>query len=186
MMKPMIFVGLAALLIACSGSTPRLDMAHISSELRLRAAVSTAIIRTVSLPTYAAAEELSIETDDGLISADNGILWADDPARAVTLALAHQIGDITRAKVGPDPWPFVGLPDVAVDVRVTRMITGVDGMFDFEGQFFVGGDGIDYPSSTNSFAYQMPVTTATPAGIAQAQARALLALSEKIARKIAR
>lgn len=186
MMKPMILVGLTTLMAACSAPSARLDMAPVTSDLSLRAAVGSAIVRTVSLPTYAAAEELSIETPEGLIAANNDILWADDPSRAVTLAIARNLGDILTAKIGPDPWPFIGLPDVAVDVRVTRMVTGADGMFDLEGQFFVGGDGIDYPNSTTSFAIETPVTSAEPAAIAQAQAQAILTLSEKIARKIAR
>lgn len=181
-----MFVGLTALMAACSGPTSRLDMAPIDSQLNLRAAVSSAIVRTVSLPTYAAAEELSVETAEGLISSDDAILWADDPARAVTLALTRNIGNITNAKVGPDPWPFVGLPDVAIDVRVTRMIAGADGAFYLEGQFFVGGDGIDYSNSTNGFAITAPLVDQTPASIARAQAQALLALSEQISRKIAR
>jgi len=144
------------------------------------------MVRTVSLPTYAAAEELAFETPEGLISTNTDVLWADDPARAVTLTLTRNIGNIISAKVGPDPWPFSGLPDVAIDVRVTRMIAGADGVFDLEGQYYVGGDGIDYTNSTNSFAVSTPIVGEGPAAIAQAQAQSLLILSEQIARKIAR
>ena len=122
------------------------------------------MVRTVSLPTYAAAEELSFEAADGLITSNNAVLWADDPARAVTLALTRNIGAITSAKIGPDPWPFAGLPDVAIDVRVTRMIAGADGVFDLEGQFFVGGDGIDYANTTKRFAVTRHLTDVTPRG----------------------
>tara|TARA_R110002051_G_scaffold239372_1_gene299989 strand:- start:5860 stop:6420 length:561 start_codon:yes stop_codon:yes gene_type:complete len=186
MIKPLIIVGLTALLAGCAGSAARLDLAPVQSQLNLRAAVGSAMVRTVSLPTYAAAEELSVETADGLITSNNAILWADDPSRAVTLALTRNIGAITNAKIGPDPWPFAGLPDVAIDVRVTRMIAGADGVFDLEGQFFVGGDGINYANTTNEFAIATPLADVTPAAIAAAQATALLALSEQISRKIAR
>ena len=100
--------------------------------------------------------------------------------------LARNLGDILNAKIGPDPWPFAGLPDVSIDVRVTRMIAGADGIFDLEGQYFVGGDGIDFTNSTNRFAVQAPITVSGATGIADAQALALLTLSEQIARKIAR
>ena len=186
MMKPMIFVGFTAMMAACSGSSARLDMAPVQSQLNLRAAAGSAMVRTVSLPTYAAAEELAIETPEGLIASSAGILWADDPSRAVTLTLTRNLGDVLSTKIGPDPWPFVGLPDVAIDVRVTRMIAGADGMFDLEGQYFVGGDGIDYPNTTTTFALQTPIASQAPADIALAQAQALLTLSEQIARKIAR
>lgn len=186
MLKPLIILGLTALLAGCAGSASRLDLAPVQSQLSLRAAVGSAMVRTVSLPTYAAAEELSFEAADGLIASNTDILWADDPARAVTLALTRNIGAITSAKVGPDPWPFVGLPDVVIDVRVTRMIAGADGAFDLEGQFFVGGDGIDYANSTNGFAITTAVSDVTPAAIASAQATAIVQLSEQISRKIAR
>uniref|UniRef100_UPI0040475F42 PqiC family protein n=1 Tax=Yoonia sp. TaxID=2212373 RepID=UPI0040475F42 len=186
MIKPLMIVGLTALLAGCTGSASRLDLAPVQSQLSLRAAVGSAMVRTVSLPTYAAAEELSFEAADGLITSNNAVLWADDPARAVTLALTRNIGAITSAKIGPDPWPFAGLPDVAIDVRVTRMLAGADGVFDLEGQFFVGGDGIDYANTTNGFAITAALTDVTPAAIAAAQATAILQLSEQISRKIAR
>ena len=186
MMKPLIFVGLTALLAACFGNASRLDMSQVQSELTLRAAVGSAMVRTVSLPTYAAAEELSVETPGGLMVSSTDILWADDPSRAVTLTLTRNLGDILNAKIGPEPWPFVGLPDVSIDVRVTRMIAGADSVFDLEGQYFVGGDGIEYRNSTNRFAIQAPITASGATGIADAQARALSTLSEQIARKIAR
>lgn len=182
----MIFVGLTALMAACSGPTSRLDMSPVATDLNLRAAVGSAMVRTVSLPTYAAAEELAFETPEGLIASNADVLWADDPSRAVTLTLTRNIGGITNAKIGPDPWPFAGLPEVAIDVRVTRMIAGADGVFDLEGQFFVGGDGIDYTNTTNNFVVNTPVVGEGPAAIALAQAQALMTLSEQIARKIAR
>ena len=174
MIKPLMIVGLTALLAGCAGSASRLDLAPVQSQLSLRAAVGSAMVRTVSLPTYAAAEELSFEAADGLITSNNAVLWADDPARAVTLALTRNIGAITSAKIGP------------IDVRVTRMIARADGAFDLEGQFFVGGDGIDYANSTNGFAITTAVSDVTPAAIASAQATAILQLSEQISRKIAR
>jgi len=100
MMKPLMILGLTACLAACSGATTRLDMSPVESKLNLRANIDTAMVRTVSLPSYAAAEELSI--------------------------------------------------------------------------------------SATSFDVKAPVTAPTPAGIADAQARAILMLSEQIARKIAR
>lgn len=173
-------------LAACASNSSRLEMAQTSSTLSLRSSVSSAMVRTVSLPTYAAAEELSFETPEGLITANETVLWADDPARAVTLSLTQSLADILSTDVGPDPWPFVGLPDVAIDVRVSRMITASSGNFELQGQYFIGGDGIDYPRISESFSYSKPVTIEGPAGVAKAQSLALIALAEDIARKIGR
>ena len=187
MMKHIACAVLIASLAACSSAPAlRLDMSQPQSTLKLRAAVSSAIIRTVSLPTYAAAEELAYETPDGLITTADTVLWADDPARAITLTLARHMDGILSADVGPEPWPFVGLPDVAIDVRITRMVAGADGIFDLEGQYYLGGDGIDYPNRTKAFAINKALPVAGPAGIASAQASAILTLSEDIARHLAR
>lgn len=186
MFRTTVTFAVAALLAACSGPTNRLDMSPLSSQLELRALVSSAMVRTVSLPSYAAAEELAVETVEGFITSDATVLWADEPERAVTLLVTRHLNDILGATVGPDPWPFAGLPDVAIDVRVTEMLAGADGIFRLEGQFFVGGDGIDFPNRARSFDITTPLTDEGVNAVALAQATALLALSEDIARAIAR
>ena len=121
-------IALAAL-AACAGPANRLDMSPVQSDLSLRAQVGTIMLRDVSLPTYAAADEIAREIAPGIIGTDAEILWADEPERAVTLAMTRHLDEILNATVGPDPWPFVGLPDVAVEVRVAQMLAGADGVF---------------------------------------------------------
>ena len=185
MLKKITFLALTAM-AACSAPADRLALTAAPSALELRPLVRSAMVRTVSLPTYAAAEELAVEGPSGLISSNESVLWADDPQRAVTLTIADTVGDILNTDVGPDPWPFVGLPDVAIDVRVTQMLAGADGVFRLSGQFFVGGDGIDFPNSAHRFAISQPMADQELSSIANAQAAALLVLSEDIARKLAR
>lgn len=144
------------------------------------------MVRTVSLPTYAAAEEIAIEIAPGIIGTDADILWADDPERAVTLAMTQHLDAILSATVGPDPWPFAGLPDVSIDVRVAQMLAGSDGIFRLSGQTFIGGDGIDFPNGSFGFDITEPLASTAAQDIARAQAQALLALSEDIARRLAR
>jgi len=175
-----------AALAACSGPSNRLDMSPVQSDLQIRAVVSSAMLRTVSLPTYAAAEEIAIEVAPGIIGTDADILWADDPERAVTLAMTRHLDQILNATVGPDPWPFVGLPDVAVEVRVAQMLAGADGVFRFSGQYYIGGDGIDFPNRSISFDIDRPLVGEGTPAVAQAQVEAILELSEDIARKLGR
>lgn len=184
MFRELILGATVAALTACASNTARLDMGQATSTLSLRASVGSAMVRTVSLPTYAAAEELSFESPEGLIVTNDAVLWADDPARAVTLSLTRNLGGILSTDVGPDPWPFVGLPDVAIDVRVTRMIADASGQFELQGQYFIGGDGIDYPRITKDFAIAKPLRAQGAGGIADAQSRALVALAEDIARRL--
>lgn len=185
MLQRMLFVVLA-LVAGCAPPADRLALAPLQSELELRPLVRSAIVRTVSLPTYAAAEEIAFETADGLIASTDTVLWADDPQRAVTLAIARNLTDILNTDVGPDPWPFVGLPDVAIDIRVERMLAQADGTFRLTGQFYVGGDGIDFPNSTQPFAITKQMPDQSLPSIATAQAEALLTLSEEIARTLDR
>ena len=177
---------LLTLLAACSGPTDRLDYVRPASALSLNALVGSAMVRTVSLPSYAAAEELSIESAPGVITATDELLWADDPERATTLAVAGHLDDILSATVGPEPWPFAGLPDVSIDIRVTEMLAGADGIFRLGGEYYVGGDGIDFRNSAHSFDISVALAGEGPGAISLAQGQALLQLSEDIARKLGR
>lgn len=187
MLKPFFLsLGLAASLAACSSPINRVDLLPLQSQLQLRASVSSAIVRTVSLPSYAAAEEVSIQSPEGLITSDGEILWADDPERAATLAITRHLNTILSAAVGPEPWPFAGIPDVTVEVRVSDMLARNDGLFVLRGQYFIGGDGIDYRTVVRSFAYSVPLANAGIGGVAAAQSQALLNLSEDIAKDLGR
>ncbi len=104
----------------------------------------------------------------------------------MTLVLTRTLSDILNTDVGPEPWPFVGLPDVAIDVRVERMLAGADGTFNLTGQFYVGGDGIDFRNSTDSFDINVAMPNQSLPSIATAQAAALLSLSEEIAQTLGR
>ncbi len=185
MLKRLMIV--AALgLAACAPPPERLAMAPLTSDLELRPLVSSVMVRPVTLPTYAALEEIAFETPNGLIASNADILWADDQQRAVTLTVTRNLADILNTNVVPEPWPFVGLPDVAVDVQVERILAGADGNFQLTGQFYVGGDGIDFRNSSQAFAIAKPMADQSLGSIAAAQAAALLDLSEQIARTLGR
>lgn len=173
-------------LAGCASQPDRLALTPAASTLQLQPLVRSAMVRTVSLPNYAAAEEIPLQDANGLIVADSGILWADDPQRAVTLAISTTLAQIINADVGPEPWPFVGLPDVSIDIRVTRMIAAADGTFQLAGQYFIGGDGIDFRNSARSFDIRQPMADQSIASISAAQSATILTLTEQIARSIAR
>ncbi|MBQ2259918.1 MAG: membrane integrity-associated transporter subunit PqiC [Loktanella sp.] len=170
----------------CAAQPDRLAFTPAASTLQLQPLVRSAMVRTVSLPTYAAVEEIPLQDASGLITADSGILWADDPQRAITLAVSTTLAQIINADVGPEPWPFVGLPDVAIDIRVTQMIAGSDGAFRLAGQYFVGGDGIDFSNTARTFDIRQPMADQSLGSITTAQSAAILTLTEQIARSIAR
>ena len=178
--------GLVVALAACSSPILRMDLVPVQSDLRLRALVSSVMLRTVSLPTYAAEEEVSVQNESGLIASDGEVLWADEPQRAATLAVTRHLNDILSATVGPDPWPFVDLPDVVVEVAVSDYLATNAGVFRLRGQYFIGGDRIDFPKVVRSFDYTVPIAAEGIGGVAPAQSQALLLLAEDIARSLAR
>jgi uncharacterized lipoprotein YmbA len=185
-MTRLMICALVSALAACAAPIDRLALPAETSALDLRPLVGSAMVRTVSLPTYAAAEEVARELPNGLIGSNDDVLWADAPDRAVTLVLTGTLGDILNTDVGPEPWPFVGLPDVAIDVRVTRMIAGADGNFALTGQYFVGGDEIDFRNTTHDFDISVPMPNQSLPNIATAQATALRLLAEDIAGRLGR
>lgn len=176
----------SAVLVACTPLADRVALNPVSSTLELRPLVGSAMVRRVSLPSYAAAEEIALEMADGRIDINEDVLWADEPERAVTLILTQTLGDILNTDVGPDPWPFVGLPDVSVDVRVARMLAGADGTFQLNGQFYVASEAARFRDSSHSFAITEPMADSTVGSIAAAQSAALLKLAEQIAATLGR
>lgn len=181
-----LVIATTALLTACTAPADRLAMPTVASQLELRPLVGSVMVRTVSLPTYAAAEDIALQVENGLIVVQPAALWADEPQRTATLALTRNLSDILNTDVGPDPWPFIGLPDVTVDVRVEHMIADASGSFRLAGHFYIGGDGINFPNSVRPFAINEPMSDTGLQSIASAQARALLLLSEQIAKSLAR
>lgn len=185
MLQRLLTLGFVAL-AACTPLADRLAVNPLPSALELRPLMGSVMVRTVSLPSYAAVEEIAIEVDSGLIEINEDVLWADAPERAVTLVLTRTLTDILDIDVGPEPWPFIGLPDVSLDIRVEKVIAGADEVFRLSGQYFIGGDAISFRRITQTFDIEIQMADDSLQSVAAAQAEALLALSEQIARNLGR
>lgn len=140
-------------------------------------------LREVSLPDYAAADEVPWQTADGIVRSSSGKLWADDPQRAFTITLARAISEISGAAVIPEPWPLASPPQRKLDVRVEKALAANDGFYRLKGRYFIsdesnGGAGT---SHTRSFDIAVPINEAEPKAIAQAMSQAITLLAEQIA-----
>lgn len=103
----------------------------------------------VTLPSYAAAEDIYMRAADGTIS-PMGTLWADLPARSITLQLSRDLGAITGVTVAPEPWPFRAYAAAKVDVRIEELLATAEGVFRLSGQYFIAPEAGAVPARGHS------------------------------------
>ncbi|PJE27799.1 hypothetical protein SAMN06297129_0237 [Pseudooceanicola antarcticus] len=136
----------------------------------------------VSLPDYAGRQQIAVRQADGSVMAEGGELWADLPARGMSLELARMLARISGAQVASEPWPFADRAQARLDVRVEQMLAEGDGTFVLSGQYFVAPDSAAAGRS-GLFDIVVPVAGEGPAAIAGARAQAVAALAAQIARE---
>lgn len=142
----------------------------------------TVAIREVSLPTYAASEEIQSRGANGAVTSSGSVLWADDPARAITQDVARYLTEITGAQVAAEPWPFFDRAQATVEIRVSDMLAEADGSFRLTGQYFVAPDAGGRGRAA-AFALAAPVAPdGGPAAIAAARGQTVRDLALMIAR----
>ena len=133
-MRPLLAI-FCLLLTACGSEDRLVSSPEVATTESVRIRFASVEVMEISLPEYADEAELYIEKDGTLVG--SGLLWADDPSRAVTLALSRHLAQITGAFVAPEPWPFESFPDGRVDVRVERLLADENGLLTLAGQVFV-------------------------------------------------
>ncbi|MEQ9041139.1 MAG: PqiC family protein [Silicimonas sp.] len=180
-MKRLAFLALTVL-AGCAAEDRFISAPQVTATERVASRFSSIEVREVSLPTHASSEEIYVEAEGGGLAVSE-LLWADDPTRAVTLALSRNLAEITGARVAPEPWPFDAYPAARVDVRVERFLSQADGMLVLAGQYFVAdldGRGRD---RARLFSLSAPLANdLTPSAAAEARARLVTELALKIAR----
>ncbi len=186
-------------LAACDDNTRRYPLEATPSTIKVRASVSSVLVRSVSLPTYAASEEIAFQDEFGVIKLSASDLWADDPERATTLVISRHLNQMTSATVAPEPWPIEEQPKATVDVRVEQLVATNRNTLRLSGQYFVGGQEIQPEYSEDPepksprytirarsrlFDIEVPLPGAASGALAVAQSNALRVLSERIAKDL--
>lgn len=154
------------------------------SDVSLRPAVSSVVVRDVALPDYAASDQIALLQPDGTLRVTR-LLWADAPERAIRDGLVAALGDITGARVAAEPWPFSGLPSAELTVRVSRLVAQPSGVLDFAGQYAVAPLGATLSDRAGRFAIRVPLAGDGAGALGRAQALAVADLAETIARDLA-
>ncbi len=181
--RSLAMLAAAATLAACGGTPDaRVAVPRAEPGQSQRISYSTVALRAVSLPTYAASEDIYISGLDGVISPGAGLLWADEPGRAITLELTRYLAQITGARVASEPWPFADRAQVEVELRIEEMLAHADGTFRLSGQYFVAPE--NGRDRANLFALVVPIGGAfTAQDIAAARGAAMRQLAGEIAAK---
>lgn len=180
-LKP-VLIGLTFALASCGATPDRYSVEPPEITERVRIGFQAVEVREVSLPTYAAADEITVRDANGKLMPEGGAMWADSPERAVALELTRNLAQLSGARIASEPWPFEEFPDARLDVRLESLIAGIDGQFRASGQYFVG-----VPEGrrerSGRFDLAVPFDPAGgPQAIARARGRVILNLAEHIAR----
>lgn len=182
-----VLPGVAVAVLAlsgCAGNPSRFIVPPAPVKTtRIAIAYGTVAVRDVSLPTYAASEEIHILGPDGALKSSPLVLWADDPVRAMTGDVARSIGRMTGARVAAEPWPFAERAQAVLEIRVAEMLATDSGQFRLSGQYFVAPDMGGRPRA-GAFDVTVPLAAeGGPAAIAAARGQAMREMSEIIVRK---
>lgn len=179
------YIPLVLVLAAC-GTDQRylIDPPEVAGSARVR--VATVEVRDVSLPAYAEASEILLESADGGLTPIKNALWADDPVRAVTLAIAEQIGAGSSAVAAPEPWPLDEDAQAAVSVSVAQLVAQADGTLRMSGQYAISSYDRIVRERIVPFSIVQPIVASTPNGIAAATGAAVAQLSSEIIATLAR
>lgn len=180
---PVVIASMIALtaVAACSSAkkTERYQIDPAPAAQTMPNRIGSAVLRDVSLPQYAADQEIAFQTPDGAVRTNPKQIWADDPRRSITLALAAQISDLSGARVIAEPWPLTDLPQRQIEVRVDRLLAASDNTVRLSGNYYVSAsDGADV---VRRFDISVPMTGEGPSAIAAAQSQAVTALARQIA-----
>ncbi|MCV2863481.1 membrane integrity-associated transporter subunit PqiC [Albidovulum sediminicola] len=185
-MSRLALLCLTLALTGCADNAGRFVLDTPAPAARTAVAVSSIEVLDVALPAYAAAVEIARQDDGGAVRNLPDSLWADEPVRGITAALARSLDLATTATVAPEPWPLEEPAQARVAVHVEKMLARADGGFDFEGQFAVSAPLGGVRERIERFAIHLPAGAVDSAGIAAASGTAVARLAEAIARSLAR
>ncbi|MDF1726313.1 MAG: ABC-type transport auxiliary lipoprotein family protein [Sulfitobacter sp.] len=185
MLKTRILLSLGLLLAiaACGGTAARYTTPSPAIADKIGIAFASVEVRDVSLPTYAAADEIHIQDADGTLVSSPDILWADAPERAVALELSRNLTRLTGRRIAAEPWPFESFPDARLEIRFTDLLATSAGQFRASGQYYVG---VPDGGRERSGLFEEVVVfdpAGGPTAIATARSQLILNLATQIARE---
>ncbi len=186
MIRHTVLLSVVLSLSACADNSARFLIDPPEAAKPVRARVSTVELRSVSLPGYASALEIAQQDPGGALRNVPNSVWADEPVRGITMALARSLDAASSATVATEPWPLEEPAQAEIDVRVDQMLARAEGVFAFSGQYAIASPDGAVRERILRFNIAQPMTGEDPAAIASASGAAIAALAAEIARTLAR
>jgi uncharacterized protein len=186
MKKRLMLLVVLTALTACGDKKARFVIPAPEAVTQARLRVASIEVRDVSLPAYASASEIVVEDAAGALRPVPKAIWADDPARGITGALARSLEALSTAQVAAEPWPLTTEAQARVQVRIDQMIAKSDDSFSMTGQFAIASSSGAVADSLTRFAISVPMADLAPASVATATGAALDQLAVKIVAKLQR
>ncbi len=186
-MRPLPPLALAAALAlaACAGRPD--DYLTPPPTAGARATASGSLgVADVNLPAYAETVEIAVLTETGAVQLTKDALWADTPRRALTRHLVASLQSRLSGQIATEPWPAFDPPALRLEVFVDRMVGAPEGPFQFSGQYVIVSNASGRVVSSDRFALTLPPQGSGYQGLIDAHARAIEALADQIATRIAR
>ncbi|MCX7566596.1 ABC-type transport auxiliary lipoprotein family protein [Sulfitobacter sp. F26169L] len=178
--KPIAAAAALAFLAAC-GASDRIAVQPPAIAETIRIGFRSVEVKDVSLPSYAAADEIAQQAPDGTLITSK-VLWADSPDRAISLELSRNLARLTGKRIASEPWPFEERAAATLVVRFSDLVAGTDGTFRATGQYFVGV----YEARERSGLFDLSIAydpKGGPVAIAEARGRIVLDLAKFVARE---
>lgn len=125
------------LALAACGSPERYAVSPPAVTEKVRISFASVEVRDVSLPSYAAADEIAIRQENGTLTTSSDVLWADAPERAIALELSQNLSRLTERRVASEPWPFEEFAAARLEIRFADLVATTTGEFRTSGQYFV-------------------------------------------------
>ena len=104
LIKPLAAAAALVFLAAC-GTPDRIAVQPPAISETVRIGFASVEVKDVSLPSYAAADEVAQQAIDGSLITSK-VLWADAPERAIGLELSRNLAQLTKRRIASEPWPF--------------------------------------------------------------------------------
>lgn len=170
-------------LAGCGDNAERFAVAPPAKVEKVSIGFAAVEVRDVSLPSYAAADEISIQGADGKLTSSSDVLWADKPERAVALELSRNLARMSGRRVASEPWPFEARPNARLELRFSDLVATTTGEFKASGQYFVA---VEDGGRERSGLFDLTVPfdpEAGPSAIAAARGQLILDLASYVAKK---